>query len=53
MRPVPRAHQTRDLITFEKRLRDYREELSSDPTIQGTLKMRQKKVTEAVADIEE
>jgi 26S proteasome regulatory subunit N6 len=35
MRPVPRAHQTRDLITFEKRLRDYREELSSDPTIRS------------------
>ena len=37
MRAVARAHQTRDLATFEQMLRDYREELSSDPTIRSHL----------------
>ncbi|KAI0247218.1 26S proteasome non-ATPase regulatory subunit 11, partial [Lactifluus subvellereus] len=37
MRAVARAHQTRDLAAFEQTLRDYREELSSDPTIHSHL----------------
>ena len=37
MRAVARAHQTRDLAAFEQTLRDYREELSSDPTIRSHL----------------
>ncbi|EIM89539.1 PCI-domain-containing protein [Stereum hirsutum FP-91666 SS1] len=37
MRAVARAHQNRDLADFEKALRDYREELSSDPTIRSHL----------------
>ncbi|ETW86375.1 hypothetical protein HETIRDRAFT_438720 [Heterobasidion irregulare TC 32-1] len=37
MRAVARAHQNRNLADFEKALRDYREELSSDPTIRSHL----------------
>ncbi|KAH7107706.1 proteasome regulatory particle subunit [Auriculariales sp. MPI-PUGE-AT-0066] len=37
MRAVARAHQNRNLAEFEKALRDYREELSSDPTIRSHL----------------
>jgi hypothetical protein len=37
MRAVARAHQNRDLAAFEQTLRDYREELSSDPTIRSHL----------------
>src|SRR6266702_8016786 len=37
MRAVARAHQTRDLAAFEQTLRDYREELASDPTIRSHL----------------
>ncbi|KAF9010687.1 PCI domain-containing protein [Cyathus striatus] len=37
MRAIARAHQERNLAEFEKALRDYREELSSDPTIRSHL----------------
>ncbi|KZT21987.1 PCI-domain-containing protein [Neolentinus lepideus HHB14362 ss-1] len=37
MRAVARAHQNRNLADFEKALRDYRDELSSDPTIRSHL----------------
>lgn len=37
MRAIARAHQDRNLAEFEKALRDYREELSSDPTIRSHL----------------
>jgi 26S proteasome regulatory subunit N6 len=37
MRAVARAHQNRSLIDFEKALRDYQAELSSDPTIRSHL----------------
>ncbi|KAI0064503.1 PCI-domain-containing protein [Artomyces pyxidatus] len=37
MRAIARAHQNRDLAAFEQALRDYREELSSDPTIRSHL----------------
>ncbi|KAG8935613.1 26S proteasome regulatory subunit rpn6 [Tulasnella sp. 419] len=37
MRAVARAHQNRNLAEFEKALKDYREELSSDPTIRSHL----------------
>ena len=37
MRAVARAHQNRNLAEFEKALRDYRDELSSDPTIRSHL----------------
>jgi len=37
MRAIARAHQNRNLADFEKALRDYREELSSDPTIRSHL----------------
>ncbi|EIN06974.1 PCI-domain-containing protein, partial [Punctularia strigosozonata HHB-11173 SS5] len=37
MRAIARAHQNRDLADFEKALRDYRDELSSDPTIRSHL----------------
>ncbi|KAJ6602551.1 hypothetical protein DFH09DRAFT_1257640 [Mycena vulgaris] len=37
MRAIARAHQARNLADFEKALRDYREELSSDPTIRSHL----------------
>ncbi|GJJ07597.1 hypothetical protein Clacol_001800 [Clathrus columnatus] len=37
MRVVARAHQNRNLREFEKALRDYRDELSSDPTIRSHL----------------
>ncbi|OSD08278.1 PCI-domain-containing protein [Trametes coccinea BRFM310] len=37
MRAVARAHQKRNLADFEKALRDYRQELSSDPTIRTHL----------------
>lgn len=37
IRAVALAHQTRDLAAFEQTLRDYREELSSDPTIRSHL----------------
>ncbi|KAI0340008.1 PCI-domain-containing protein [Trametopsis cervina] len=37
MRAIARAHQNRNLADFEKALRDYREELSSDPTIRTHL----------------
>ncbi|TFK63028.1 hypothetical protein BDN72DRAFT_848108, partial [Pluteus cervinus] len=37
MRAVARAHQGRNLADFEKALRDYKNELSSDPTIRSHL----------------
>ncbi|KAI0743222.1 PCI-domain-containing protein [Irpex lacteus] len=37
MRAIARAHQDRNLADFEKALRDYREELSSDTTIRTHL----------------
>ncbi|KAF7974169.1 hypothetical protein HWV62_13295 [Athelia sp. TMB] len=37
MRAIARAHQNRNLSDFEKALRDYKEELSSDPTIRSHL----------------
>ncbi|KAF7313229.1 putative 26S proteasome non-atpase regulatory subunit Rpn6 [Mycena kentingensis (nom. inval.)] len=37
MRAIARAHQDRNLADFEKALRDYKEELSSDPTIRSHL----------------
>jgi len=37
MRAVAKAHQNRNLAEFEKALRDYRDELSSDPTIRSHL----------------
>jgi len=37
MRAIARAHQGRNLADFEKTLRDYRNELSSDPTIRSHL----------------
>ncbi|KAI0086262.1 PCI-domain-containing protein [Irpex rosettiformis] len=37
MRAIARAHQDRNLSDFEKALRDYREELSSDTTIRTHL----------------
>ncbi|RXW22652.1 hypothetical protein EST38_g3218 [Candolleomyces aberdarensis] len=37
MRAIARAHQERNLSEFEKALRDYRDELSSDPTIRSHL----------------
>ncbi|TFK21677.1 PCI-domain-containing protein, partial [Coprinopsis marcescibilis] len=37
MRPVARVHQDRNLADFEKALRKYRNELSSDPTIRSHL----------------
>ncbi|KAH8116756.1 PCI-domain-containing protein [Phellopilus nigrolimitatus] len=37
MRAVARAHQNRNLADFEKALRDYQNELSSDPTIRTHL----------------
>ncbi|KAF8343361.1 PCI-domain-containing protein [Amanita rubescens] len=37
MRAIARAHQGRNLAEFEKVLRDYKEELSSDPTIRSHL----------------
>ncbi|KAF4612765.1 hypothetical protein D9613_011899 [Agrocybe pediades] len=37
MRAIARAHQNRNLADFEKALRDYKEELSSDPTIRSHL----------------
>ncbi|KAF5376698.1 hypothetical protein D9615_007861 [Tricholomella constricta] len=37
MRAIARAHQERNLADFEKALRDYRDELSSDPTIRSHL----------------
>ncbi|KAK0501384.1 PCI-domain-containing protein [Armillaria luteobubalina] len=37
MRAVARAHQDRNLADFEKALRDYKDELSSDPTIRSHL----------------
>jgi len=37
MRAVARAHQNRNLADFEKALRDYKDELSSDPTIRSHL----------------
>ncbi|KAF9476159.1 PCI-domain-containing protein [Pholiota conissans] len=37
MRAIARAHQNRNLADFEKALRDYQEELSSDPTIRSHL----------------
>ncbi|KAF8338166.1 PCI-domain-containing protein [Cantharellus anzutake] len=37
MRAIARAHQRRNLADFEKALKDYREELSSDPTIRSHL----------------
>ncbi|KAI0325989.1 PCI-domain-containing protein [Cubamyces sp. BRFM 1775] len=37
MRAIARAHQKRNLADFEKALRDYRQELSSDPTIRTHL----------------
>ncbi|KDR68658.1 hypothetical protein GALMADRAFT_256431 [Galerina marginata CBS 339.88] len=37
MRAIARAHQNRNLADFEKALRDYKDELSSDPTIRSHL----------------
>ncbi|THV05560.1 proteasome regulatory particle subunit [Dendrothele bispora CBS 962.96] len=37
MRAVARAHQERNLADFEKALKDYKDELSSDPTIRSHL----------------
>jgi len=37
MRAVARAHQNRNLADFERALKDYREELSSDQTIRSHL----------------
>jgi len=37
MRAIARAHQNRNLADFEKALRDYKAELSSDPTIRSHL----------------
>lgn len=37
MRAIAKAHQNRNLAEFEKALRDYRDELSSDPTIRSHL----------------
>ncbi|KAI0717636.1 PCI-domain-containing protein [Fomitopsis betulina] len=37
MRAVARAHQQRNLADFEKALKDYQQELSSDPTIRTHL----------------
>ncbi|EEB94415.1 hypothetical protein MPER_06774 [Moniliophthora perniciosa FA553] len=37
MRAVARAHQERNLADFEKALKDYKNELSSDPTIRSHL----------------
>ncbi|KAK2459497.1 hypothetical protein APHAL10511_008481 [Amanita phalloides] len=37
MRAIARAHQGRNLAEFEKVLRDYKDELSSDPTIRSHL----------------
>ncbi|KAF5311217.1 hypothetical protein D9611_013042 [Ephemerocybe angulata] len=37
MRAVARAHQDRNLADFEKALREYKDELSSDPTIRSHL----------------
>jgi len=37
MRAIARAHQNRNLADFEKALRDYKTELSSDPTIRSHL----------------
>lgn len=37
MRAVARAHQNRNLAEFEQALKDYREELSTDPTIRTHL----------------
>ncbi|KAF8886857.1 PCI-domain-containing protein [Gymnopilus junonius] len=37
MRAIARAHQERNLADFEKALRDYKDELSSDPTIRSHL----------------
>ncbi|KAF8633471.1 hypothetical protein AX15_001431 [Amanita polypyramis BW_CC] len=37
MRAIARAHQERNLAEFEKVLRDYKDELSSDPTIRSHL----------------
>ncbi|KAF8586236.1 PCI-domain-containing protein [Ramaria rubella] len=37
MRAVARAHQNRNLAEFERALRDYQNELSSDPTIRSHL----------------
>ncbi|KZT69876.1 PCI-domain-containing protein [Daedalea quercina L-15889] len=37
MRAVARAHQQRNLAEFEKALKDYQQELSSDPTIRTHL----------------
>ncbi|KAI0782255.1 PCI-domain-containing protein [Abortiporus biennis] len=37
MRAVARAHQNRNLADFEKALKDYKNELSSDPTIRTHL----------------
>ncbi|KAF8644776.1 hypothetical protein AX16_008282 [Volvariella volvacea WC 439] len=37
MRAIARAHQARNLAEFEKALRDYQHELSSDPTIRSHL----------------
>ncbi|KAG8899513.1 26S proteasome regulatory subunit rpn6 [Tulasnella sp. 403] len=37
MRAVARAHQNRNLADFEQALKDYRDELSTDPTIRSHL----------------
>ncbi|KAF8633522.1 hypothetical protein AX17_004428 [Amanita inopinata Kibby_2008] len=37
MRAIARAHQGRNLAEFEKTLKDYKDELSSDPTIRSHL----------------
>ncbi|KAJ4474675.1 PCI-domain-containing protein [Lentinula edodes] len=37
MRSVAKAHQARNLADFEKALKDYKDELSSDPTIRSHL----------------
>ncbi|KAI0076431.1 PCI-domain-containing protein [Panus rudis PR-1116 ss-1] len=37
MRAIARAHQNRNLADFERALKDYKEELSSDPTIRTHL----------------
>ncbi|CAL1705826.1 unnamed protein product [Somion occarium] len=37
MRAIVRAHQKRNLADFEKALKDYQKELSSDPTIRTHL----------------
>ncbi|KAF5317785.1 hypothetical protein D9619_012521 [Psilocybe cf. subviscida] len=37
MRAIARAHQNRNLADFERALREYRDELSSDPTIRSHL----------------